>query len=54
MTRDIAVEQVRAALAMLGFSALGIMLRDKMQTKSAVFAARWSIEKPVEILRMQV
>jgi len=54
MNHDIVVAQVRAALALLGFFVLGMMRRDKTQTESAVFAARWSIEEPVEILRMKV
>ena len=54
MNRDIVVAQVRAALALLGFSVLGMMRRDKTQTESAVFVARRSVEGPVEILGMKV
>jgi len=39
---------------LIGFSVLGMMRRDKTQTESAVFAARQSVEDPVEILRMKV
>jgi hypothetical protein len=53
MNCDIVVEQVRAALALLGFCVLG-MMRRKTQVESAVFAARWSVEEPVEILKMKV
>ncbi|MCK4394811.1 hypothetical protein KAX17_18080 [Candidatus Bipolaricaulota bacterium] len=54
MSRDIVVAQVRAALAFLRFSVLGMMRRDKTQTESAVFAAHRSVEEPVEILTMKV
>ena len=54
MNRDIVVAQAQAALALLGFSVLGMMRRDKTQTESAVFAAHRSVEEPVEILRMKV
>jgi len=54
MNRNIVVAQVRASMALLGFSVLGMMRRDKTQTESAVFAARRSVEKPVEILKMKV
>jgi len=47
------VGQARAALVLIGFSVLG-MMRRKTQVESAVFAARWPVEKPVEILRMKV
>jgi len=35
MNRDIVVTQVRVALALLGFSVLAMMRRDKTQTESA-------------------
>jgi len=35
MNRDMVVAQIRAALAMLGFSVLSMMRRDKPQTESA-------------------
>ena len=53
MNRDIVVAQVQASMAILGFCVLG-MMRRKTQTESAVFAARWSVEEPAEILRMKV
>ena len=53
MNRDIVVAQVRAALALLGLSVLGMMRRDKTQTESAVFAAHRAVEEPVEILKMK-
>jgi hypothetical protein len=48
------VAQVRVVLALLGFSVLSMILRDKTQTESAVFATRWSVEEPIEILRMKI
>jgi hypothetical protein len=40
-------------LAMCGLAVLG-MMRRKTQVESAVFAARWSVKKSVEILRIKV
>ena len=54
MNRDIAVAQVRVALALLGFSVLGMMRRGKTQMEFAVFAAHRPVEEPVEIPRMKV